>query len=611
LNIWQWSYLKHTIMDKVVGLGLLKKIIKDDLKHEDYVRVTDLADKYYKYKSGDDIESELQKIEKAVSEEEFEQIKRIYRSIIPPVVNSTQWPFQKAIKTKPTVRMIDFPDKSDEKKSELEVFIKKYWGDKSLEKYLEYAFIDYNYVDPNAFLITEFDAFDNNKTKASPYPFIADSKQAVMFEYKNEILQYLVVKLPNKYMDGDEEKDGVKFTMYLGMDTIVLDQVASSAVGVTVEINAIIFEIKYFTPKNTKVPAIRFGYRRDTQTKGRTFVSIFHDVLGYLEKTLKIDSELDMSCAMVAFAQRFMYVSPCDEPGCNHGNMPDGTKCGSCHGTGQQQAHKGVQDIITLTLPRGKDYDYSNIMDLEKMLVYKYPPIDLLNFQKEYLEYLKQTTYELMFNVDRFTRAQVAITATESIQGEDNLYDTLNPFAQHYSSVWEFVVKDIATFTDLNNGLIVQHIFPGDFKFKTLTTLMMDLKSAKDSGASTSTVAKIEDDINEKLYFDQPDKLKEIRIKNDLNPFRGYNEADIRFIISQGNTTIYARTLWENFEAIMQDLEAANENPWLYDLALPKIREKVREMTLEYIQQINSEKQAEQEQFIANEQAMNPGNAPV
>jgi hypothetical protein len=128
-------------MDKVVGLGLLKKIIKNDLKHEDYVRVTDLADKYYKYKSGDDIESELQKIEKAVSEEEFEQIKRIYRSIIPPVVNSTQWPFQKAIKTKPTVRMIDFPDKSDEKKSELEVFIKKYWGDKSLEKYLEYAFI--------------------------------------------------------------------------------------------------------------------------------------------------------------------------------------------------------------------------------------------------------------------------------------------------------------------------------------------------------------------------------------------------------------------------------------------------------------------------------------
>ena len=322
-----------------------------------------------------------------------------------------------------------------------------------------------------------------------------------------------------------------------------------------VTIHEITYEVLYFNPKNEKVPAIRFGYRRDTVTKGRTFVSVFHDVLGYLEKTLKIDSELDLSCAMVAFPQRFMYVSPCDNPGCNHGKMPDHADCIVCKGTGQQQAHKGTQDIVSLTLPRGKDYDYTKIMDLEKMLVYKFPPIELLTFQKDYLEYLKQTTYELMFNVDRFTRSQVAITATESIQGEDNLYDTLSPFAQHYSTVWEFVVKDIATFTDNSQDLIVQHIFPQDFKFKNIQTLMLDLKSAKDSGASTSTVAKIEDDINEKLYFDQPDKLKEIRIKNDLNPFRGYNEADIRFIISQGNTPLYTRTLWENFESIMQDLE--------------------------------------------------------
>ena len=236
------------------------------------------------------------------------------------------------------------------------------------------------------------------------------------------------------------------------------------------------------------------------------------------------------------------------------------------------------------------------------MLVYKSPDVELLKFQKEYLEYLKQTTYELMFNVDRFTRSQVAITATESVQGEDNLYDTLNPFAQHYSSVWEFVVRDIATFTDLNTDLILQHIFPSDFKFKTLATLMADLKAAKDSGASTSTVAKIEDDINEKLYFDQPDKLKEIRIKNDLNPFRGYNETDIRFIISQGNTTLYTRTLWENFEAIMQELEMQYVKPWIYDMDVKKIKELVHEMTLEYIQQINNEKQAEFEQFVAQEE---------
>ena len=102
-------------------------------------------------------------------------------------------------------------------------------------------------------------------------------------------------------------------------------------------------------------------------------------------------------------------------------------------------------------------------------------------------------------------------------------------------------------------------MLPNDFKWKSLQELMADLKMAKDAGASTSTISAIEDDINEILYLDRPEILKEIRIKNLINPFRGYSESDIRFIISQGNVPLYNRTLWENFESIFQDLEAENQ----------------------------------------------------
>jgi len=273
--------------------------------------------------------------------------------------------------------------------------------------------------------------------------------------------------------------------------------------------------------------------------------------------------------------------------------MLDGNECPVCHGTGWDEPHKGTQDVIYLTLP--KDADKDKMVDLNNLLVYKYPPIELLTFQKEYLEYLKQTAYELMFNVDRFTRSQVAITATESIQGQDNMNDTLYPFARHYSSVWEFVVKDIATITDLSNGLEVQYKFPNDFKFKSLNELMTELKMAKDAGASTSTISAIEDDINEILYSDRPDALKEMRTKNDINPFRGYSEANIRFIISQGNTTLYNRTLWENLESIFQELEQENEDPWLYDLDMSKLLKLVQDKTNQYIAKIASEKDAQAE----------------
>lgn len=590
-------------MDREEGYKLLVKIIDKEIKHQDYDRVTGLAEKYFRMKTGNGIEKMLQKIETRVSDDEFDQIKRIYRSIIPATLNSTELPFTKALRKKPKVRIIDFGEDSDNKKTELEGYISKYWGDKSLEKYLEFAFVAYNYIDPNAFLITEFDPFDPKKEKASPYPFVADSSQAIMFEYKNEILKYLVVKLPTKYIADGVEKDGEKYTMYLGMDTIVFDQQADGTQllgsdGV-VEIKSKYFGVYYYEPKNTKVPAIRFGYKRDEETQGRTFVSVFHCVIGLLEKTLKIDSELDLSTAMVAFPQRYRYETPCDNPGCNKGFFPDGKECNVCHGTGTQPVHKGTQDVITLALPRNKD----QMINLQEMAYDHSPDIDLLTFDSEYLEKLEKKVQAKMFNADLYTRSEVSTTATEKILETDNLNDTLHPFGEHYSSIWEFVVKDIATFTDLSNDLTVQHKLPEDLKFKTLSELMTELKTAKDAGASTSTIAAIEDDINEILYSDRPDALKQIRVKNAINPFRGYSEANIRFIIGQGNITVFNRTLWENLEAIFQELEL--EVTDLYDLEPKMLKQKVTDKTNEFITKINEEKKKEAELYEAPWTAFN------
>jgi len=582
-------------MDKKEGLELLKEIIGEEIVHQDYDRVTKLRDHYYKLKTGDGIEDLLHRIETRVTEEEFDQIKRIYRSIIPSTLNSTKLPFEKAARKQPIVRKIDYEGDAESKKLELEKYIQSYWGDKSLEEYLEYAFIDYNYIDPNAFLITEFSNFNNKKEKAKPYPFIASSAEAIMFKYQNEILQYLVVKLPIKFMDGETERDGFKFTMYLGPDTIVLSEVAESTEAV--KIKSKYYKLTYFQPKTDKVPALRFGFLRDDQTKGRTFVSVFHCVLELLEKTLKIDSELDLSTAMTAFPQRFAYVTPCNNHGCNKGYFPDGKECPVCHGTGTQPFHKGTQDIITLALPN----DPARMIDLENMLVYKGPPIELLQFDSDYLEKLEKKVQSKMFNADLYTRAEVSTTATEKILETDNLNDTLYPFARNYSITWEFVVKDIATFTDLSEGIILQHKFPNDFKFKTIQQLMEELQTAKNAGASTSTIAAIEDDINEILYSDRPEALKEMRIKNQINPFRGYSEANIRFIISQDNVPKYSSTLWENLESIFQDLEVENTNPWLYDLSYDLIVQKVREKTAEYIKLIADEKKVDMDLYMAQE----------
>lgn len=511
-------------MDKINGLQVLTEVVRNNKTHQDYKRVTEMADKYYKLVTGNGIDKLLQQIITRETEEEFEQRTKITKSICPAVLNSTKLPFQKAARKQPIVRKIDFETTDEKRKSELERFISSYWGDKSLEKYLEYAYIDYNYTDPNAFLITEFGDFNNVKEKAKPYPFIASAAEAIDYAYLNEILDYLIVKLAITYIDKGSPQPGAKYTMYLGMDTIDLIQVSEDQKGMpdVIEIENKYYQLKYYQPKNEKVPAIRFGFVRDTETKGRTFVSVFHNVLAYLEKTLKIDSELDLTTAMTAFPQRYAYVSPCVNPKCKDGHLLDGTICPDCKGTGEQPFHRGTMDVITLKLPNKlTDTTNNDLIDLEKLLVYKMPPIELLQFQKDYIEALKKSVQSMMFNADLFTRAEVSVTATEKVLETDNMNDTLYPFARNYSHIWEFTVRDIATFTDNAAGLIVQHKFPNDFKMKSLGELMTELKMAKDAGSSTSTISAIEDDINEILYSDRPDELKEIRIKKQDQPIQG------------------------------------------------------------------------------------------
>ena len=566
-------------MTKEEGLLRLTEVIRGNLKHRDYERVTKLADTYYKMVSGDGISDLLRRIVKRETEEEFEMRKTITNSIIPPTLASTKMPFQKTVRTKPKKRDISWGGNDEARKDEFEKFIEGYWGDASLEKFLEYAYVDYNYIDPNAFLITEFDRFDPRKEKARPYPFIATSEQCVMYEIKNNILEYLVVKLPIKYKTEVGEADGFKYTIYLGMDTITFTQVESGGV----EIEKKHYEVQYFTPKNKKVPARRFGYKRDAETQGRTFVSVFHDVIPYLNKTLKIDSELDLSTAMTAFPQRFEYVTPCNECG-GSGMLKDGHTCGVCKGSGREPLHNSTMDVITLDMPR----DPSMMVDLEKMLVYKSPPIDLLTFQKDYINELRANVYLMMFNKELLDKNEVAATATEKVLEIDNLNDTLRPFARSLSTLWKFVVADIATYTDNAKGIEIEHEYPEDFKFKSMTEMMRELQAAKDANASTSTIAKIEDDINDKLYADQPYDLKVIRIKNSFNPFRGYKEETINLLISQNLTTKYNAVLYANLESIFNEIE--NEVPGIYEMNFQIILQKVKEKVEAYMLQMEGEK---------------------
>lgn len=591
-----------------LALAYLPKVIENDIRHIDYERVCILAKDYFAYYTGKGLDEKLQQVTSTETKEEFDQRKLLTKHITKSVLNSTKIPFNKALRKKPEHNKIDFITKGKENAiKEINEYIDTFNGTRSLDEFLEVLFIEFNYHDPNAWLIVEFEPNDVLR-KAQPYPFIATAQQVIDYKLNNGILDYVIVMLDIKYIEDGKEVDGKKYTLYAGNETIVIQNVSKdytpteSQLIVTINdkrYSKEIFTVKAETDPDLTPAAIRFGYIQDPATQYRTFLSVYDCAMPYLEKTLKINSEFDQSNAMITFAQRFMYQPRCNADGCHHGLMPDGSQCQTCKGTGLIQAHSGVQQIQALPLPDNKE----EMLDLNGLLVYKTPPIELLTFQKDYINQLKIDIHTTIFNVDLISKTEVSTTATEQLLNRDNMNDTLLPFARHYSEVRTLCVYFIAVYTDnvksvSANGktqpdIIISHKFPYNFKLKTLGELMNDLKAAYDSKASIATISAIEDDINEILYYDRPDELKRIRTINKYNPFRGNTPDEVKLMIASNLVSKFDQVLYTNLFNIFAELERENQDPWFYDLDEKKIYDAIAKKVTERSAQLDSEKPKE------------------
>lgn len=570
--------------------------------HKNYDRVVSLSDLYKKLITGDKINELLKRFVRREDAAQFEQRENLTHAITPAVSASLMNPFYKVGRSNSIFKELDFEsDSSDEKIKNITQAILQYNGEKSLDDYLEERFVDLNFTDPNSFIVTEFDpapigAQGEMLAKVKPRPFECSSIEAVNYIYKNNILQWLIVKLPISFNSGKGDKackiDGFSYTIYLENDAIKLTQVDSDFVNVEIgkysdyiistpngnvtqmfyRVSATeLYLMQEFEYKAVIVPARRVGYKKDLVTKGETCVSPMHDALCYFMKSIKTVSEFDLTMALHAFAQKFQYVNRCTADGCDAGSMPQGTPCGTCKGSGWA-IHTTAQDAVLIRLPKDKD----DMFPLDQMIHYERPPVDILEFQNTFIKQLKNEARQAVFNSEIFNKEVIAnpATATEVKISLESVYDTLFPFAKAYSSTYKYIVKVIAAFRDVPD-VIVEHKFPKDFKFKTSAELLYDLKIASESNAPGYVNNQISLDIAEQQFIDKPEEFRKILVKQKFYPFADKNQQEIIYLISNGLTSEKNKFLWANFDSIFQELEqdAESEGKYFYDYTYDKQEE--------------------------------------
>ena len=594
-------------MDFTEKLTKFKKKKSSNKKHADYQRTVDLAKEYKAHVSGVGIDDYLKRFAKREDEEMFEQRKRLTNSISQSVASSLQKPFYKVARNKNVKKK--FTLKGDKTREEIvQKMISGFYGTnelntKGLDFWLKNRFIELTFTDPNAFVVIEWEAKPEN-VPLEPYPYEVNSIDAYDYTYKHGVLNELFTRQSETiiYLDKDgAEKEKVvdAFTLYeIGSSLKVVEYCPKyyEAKGIVIDEtrqmtfveNEIHFIATYNETNLDFIPAFRVGYIRDTATDGRTFVNPFESAMPYFRKALKAVSELDLSITLHTFPQKLQYVTKCKGKGtkkCNNG-MVSGTQtvCSECKGSGLQ-IHTSGQDAIYFPLPDTPD----EMFDLDKILVYKQPPIDLIKFQDDYVRNLKKDAHLSVYNSNMFLAEdpQFAKTATEVNTNTQGIFDTLFPYTEKFSEVWKTAVKVFVRLSGFLTDFELIHIFPTDLEIKTVAVLMAELKLANESEAPSYFRDAILEEIANQVYEGDELGREKHFTRHKFFPFSGKTETEIQFLMASPYVSNFTKVLYANFEAIFTDIEKAVPN--FYKLNYNLQWEKLNEFVKPYLEEIKQQ----------------------
>jgi len=585
-------------LNREQALARLAAVVSKGERHPWYDRTIELASLYRKLVTGDGLDDLLRQFVQREDDASFKQRKILTHHVVTTTVKNLMDVTRKV----PRANYQRVLQAETAKSAEvLEASLKSFWGSKSVDDYIKTRWLEVNATDPNAFVVVEFKPFDNNIERAKPYPYEVSSTEAVDYSIENNTLQHLTVKtafsLPTK---ADKKAIGERYTEYLADETFVLQQVDHTAQEINLQIEDgayILFEdgsggwfrsgkklfsLYFTTPHNAGfVPAKRFGYQRDSWTNGLTFVAPFDAAVPLLLKSIKGNSEMDLTMALRAFPFRLGYAPKCDAVDCYNGYTNDGSAtCTTCKGSG----HKSVvsaQEKLVLTLPKSADM----LFDLDKLVVFKSPSVGILAFQQQYVDGLTASCKSAMFNSDVFTKQQVSDTATGKRIDLDNVYDTLFDCALGMGEAWAFLVSTSANFMQLDKGLRAELIFAKDFKLKGLTDLLDDLESANRSEAGPEVKRAIHTDLARLIFADNAYDYARWDAKTRINPFSGYSETQVALALYDPSVPQRYKTLYLMLGAIFDELEsdAVASNKDFYMVAPAEQRRLVNDKVASYL----------------------------
>ncbi len=543
-------------------------------RHQHYDHVTQYSEELTEMCGALDPTNLIKQFNLREDEEAFKNRVKLSQNILLPIINRIQKPFTKALRADDiSVRVIP-ADKLVE-------ITENFYGDDDLRKFLDDRLLNWQFSDPNGWLLIDIPSFDPNTEKAKPYPIFVPSKRALDFEYVNNIPDYLVYELDENFYLFHKDF-GFKLVPTDAKAQIKPEQnkvIAwdNFANGTVIEVKGNAYVLYSFAPTVSRCPALQVGYAREPMTEHETFISPVHAAIPTLRRVIRSGSELDMSINLHIFPKKYVVEKPCT--GCMKDSVyhackfgycdgEGGTRfqCTNCNGSGQQPYHTSSQDVVGIP----EALIASGEVKLADVYHYEQTDIDTPTFLDTFVDKISEQCIKDIFQTNYFSLANER-TATETKVSYDDIYDTLHPFGNQYSRIWEFCVNISADYRD-TKFTTVKMQFPRDLQLQSLDELVQAYKQSE--GAPVDVREVLGNRVVRTAHRSSPEEQKIALVKRSLEPFANRSSTEIQTIISNNLASKFKIWLWANFEELFDKLIL--DTPDIFEL-IPSIQKQTFE----------------------------------
>jgi hypothetical protein len=547
------------------GLQILKPFVDSQGRHPHYERTVDKRKFYESSMTGDGLDEYLIHFERRETLEQLGLRKKITNQCVTPPVNEASVKFSKTSRYPNIKKDLYYLTDTDRIKT-LQEALNKFCFEGDVQEWIAINYDRRGLIDPNSFLIIDFKSFDvAQNERPEPYGVFVPCDDVVDFEFlPNDELNYLIITRP--YIFYTQDGDRVVLTdyyCYCGDDIIVLEEYHEERkmMGELLpDVGVSDYYIYTLSSKAGQVQAFPMGYIKDPSTNYKTFISPLDPAEPVIRDLINDKSEYDQTKRFHVFPQKYQFVDNCQGESeyitCDSGCRPDGAKCKKCNGTGLAPIHTSSSDVLTFRMPKEKN-DY--FIPLADMSHYSKPEIEIIQHLREDIQNGQREILRAIFTASTAKKPNGGVdieeTATKTVITVDEESNTLLPYCYHKAKCYKFIIKQIALFNDIADGLVIEFEYPKSLRLESVEELQDLLSRMVSAGAPSALIDDIEREIFVKRYIDDPKELNRIEIFNLHRPFRNRKESDVQFAIGQGIVPKWKQVAWANYEAIVAELD--------------------------------------------------------